>query len=446
MIVTRFAPSPTGLLHAGNYRTAIFSYLFAKKHGGKFILRIEDTDKERSKKEYEENIIESLKWLNLPYDERYLQSERSELHKEYLHKMVASGHAYVSKETPTKEGGRTEVIRFKNPNKVVTFHDLIRGEISINTTDLGDFVIAKSFDEPLFHLAVVIDDVTMGVTHIVRGEDHISNTPRQMLIVEAIGGKPFTYAHLPLILAPDRSKLSKRKGALPLTEYRDRGYLPEAMLNYLTLLGWNPGTEQELFTHDELVAAFSIERVNKSGAIFDQEKLDWMNHEYIKKLSDDDFTEHAKPFLPTKLTGDARFDTVFRSVLPLLRERIVSFSELRTMAEAGEIEYYFSDPVYEPGKLLWKDTSVEVVQRHLSHLIELLMGTTDSVFSDGEALKNLVWPYAEEGGRGAVLWPMRYALSGKEKSPDPFTLARILGKETTLRRLNAAVTLLQKLA
>ena len=215
-IVTRFAPSPTGLLHAGNYRTAVFSYLFARQHGGKFILRIEDTDRERSRPEYEVNILESLAWLGLDFDEKYRQSENASVHREYLEKMIASGHAYISQETPTKEGERAEVIRFKNPNKKVLFPDLIRGDIEFDTTELKDFVIAKSLDEPVFHLAVVVDDFTAGVTHVIRGEDHISNTPRQILIQEAIGAPCPIYAHLPLVLAPDRSKLSKRKGALPL--------------------------------------------------------------------------------------------------------------------------------------------------------------------------------------------------------------------------------------
>src|SRR3989344_309501 len=267
-VITRFAPSPTGLLHAGNYRTALFAYIFALKNKGEFLLRIEDTDKVRSKKEYEDNIIESLKWLQIKYNKFFRQSERTEIYKNYIKKLIDSGHAYISKETPKEKEGRKEVIRFKNPNKKISWDDLIRGKIEFNTTELNDFVIAKSIDEPVFHLVVVIDDYEMGITHIIRGEDHISNTPRQMLIYEALGLPIPLYAHIPLLLAPDRTKLSKRKGALPITTYRDRGYLPEALINYMVLLGWNPGTEQEIMTFDEMMDQFALEKVQKSGAIF----------------------------------------------------------------------------------------------------------------------------------------------------------------------------------
>jgi glutamyl-tRNA synthetase/nondiscriminating glutamyl-tRNA synthetase len=224
-IVTRFAPSPTGFLHSGTYRTAVFSYLFAKKHNGEFILRIEDTDKERSKKEYEDNIMESLSWLNMSYDKFYRQSENAPRHKEILEKLISEEKAYISREE-AKDGSGVikEIVRFKNPNRVVSFVDAIRGEIKMDTTDLGDFVIAKNIDEPLFHLAVVVDDADEGVTHIIRGDDHISNTPRHILLYEALGFKIPTYAHLPLVLSEDRTKLSKRKGAKAITEYRDQGY------------------------------------------------------------------------------------------------------------------------------------------------------------------------------------------------------------------------------
>ncbi len=210
-IITRFAPSPTGTLHAGAYRTAIFSYFFAKKNAGKFILRIEDTDKERSMKEYEENILESLKWLGISYDEMHRQSDLVERHKFYLQKMIDEGKAYVSQEEVKKEGDRATVIRFKNPNKKISFDDLVRGKIEFDTTELKDFVLAKSIDEPLFHLAVVVDDYEMGITHVIRGEDHISNTPRQILIQQAIGAPTPLYAHLPIVLGTDRTKLSKRE-------------------------------------------------------------------------------------------------------------------------------------------------------------------------------------------------------------------------------------------
>ncbi|MBI2025683.1 hypothetical protein HYT04_02775 [Candidatus Kaiserbacteria bacterium] len=265
--VTRFAPSPTGLLHAGNYRTAVFAYLFAKHEGGKFIVRIEDTDAERSKPEFEKNIFDTIEWLRLPADEVYRQSEHRVRHRELLQKLVSSGLAYVSRETPQAPGDREEVIRFKNPGGERVFADMIHGEIRTKVDDLKDFIIARSFDEPVFHFAVVVDDADEGVTHVIRGGDHISNTARQMLIREALGIPEPLYAHLPLILDKDRKKLGKRTGAKAMTEYRDEGVLPEAMLNYIAFLGWNPGDDREYLSRDELIKAFDLSRVQKGSAV-----------------------------------------------------------------------------------------------------------------------------------------------------------------------------------
>ncbi|OHA58646.1 MAG: hypothetical protein A2571_02660 [Candidatus Vogelbacteria bacterium RIFOXYD1_FULL_44_32] len=424
-IVTRFAPSPTGLLHAGNYRTAVFSYLFARQNGGKFILRIEDTDRERSKPEYEANILESLAWLGLDFDEKYRQSENAPVHREYLEKMIASGHAYISKETPVKEGDRSEVIRFKNPNKVVTFSDLIRGEISFDTTELKDFVIAKSLDEPVFHLAVVVDDFTEGMTHIIRGEDHISNTPRQILIQEAIGAPRPIYAHLPLVLAPDRSKLSKRKGALALTEYRDRGYLPQTLLNFMAMLGWNPGTEEEVFTLDQLIEKFDLAKVQKSGAIFNDEKLLWYNREHLKKLSLSELTNIATERIPDLAQLNSN---QLKILVPVIFERLSTLAELDEMREGGEWDYLFTAPAVS--KELLGET------KYLAETIALLENISADKFVP-EKIKDAIWDFATEKGRKEVLWPMRVALTGKEKSPDPFTVAAILGKEETKTRLLA---------
>lgn len=423
-IVTRFAPSPTGLLHAGNYRTAVFSYLLARQNEGKFIIRIEDTDRERSKQEYADNILESLNWLGLDYDEIFYQSKRIANHQKYLEKLIAEDKAYVSKEEIKKEGDRAEVIRFRNPNKQVSFHDLIRGLIVTDTTDLGDFIIAKSLTEPVFHLAVVVDDYELGVTHIVRGEDHISNTPRHILLQEAIGAPTPDYAHLPLVLAPDRSKLSKRRGALAITEYRDQGYLPEAVLNYMSLLGWNPGTDQEILFKDELIKNFDLKRVQKGAAIFDQVKLDWINREHIKRLTESSLQEKISAFIPDKA----------HSLIPVLIERISNFGEARTLIESGEFDFFFSSP--EPEKELLKGGEF------LEETIKLLEELSEQNFEDKEKIKNQLWDFATEKGRGAVLWPMRVALTGKEKSPDPFTVASLLGKEETLRRLKHAEEIL----
>ena len=272
-VVSRFAPSPTGYLHAGNYRTAVFAYLFAKHSGGKFIVRIEDTDAARSKPEYEASIFETLMWLQLSPDETYRQSEHRPRHRELLEKLVKGDTAYLSKEVPQAPGDREEVIRFRNPGGTVTFMDVIHGEITTNVTDLGDFIIARSLDEPVFHFAVVVDDADEGVNHVIRGGDHISNTARQMLIQRALGLPLPLYAHLPLIFGDTHKKLSKRSGAKPLSEYRDRGVLPEAMLNYIAFLGWNPGDEREYLSREELIQAFDLQRVQKGSAIFYEVKL-----------------------------------------------------------------------------------------------------------------------------------------------------------------------------
>lgn len=462
-IVTRFAPSPTGLFHAGSYRTALFSCLYARQNGGNFILRIEDTDRERSKKEYEENIIESLEWMGLKYDEFYRQSDRTDIYRKQLQKLIDSGHAFISDETQrvvdpnatrTANAGpaRTSVIRFRNPNKKVSWDDLIRGHIEFDTTELGDFVIAKSMDEPVFHLVVVVDDHEMGITHIIRGEDHISNTPRQLLIYEALGAQPPRYAHIPLLLAKDRSKMSKRHGAVPVSEYRDRGYLAAAVVNYLALLGWHPEGELELFSFDELVKSFSLERVQKSGAIFDEEKLKWFNRQYLLRLSDEQFAAHSKSFLPEWLTAEG---PLFKRLLPVLKDKISAFGEIAGLFDDdGELHFVKEITDYKSEMLLWKkNPDKAVTAAHLKEcraLIEKM--PTDQVAADSaasksmsgepftmEAVKAAIWPYAEAKGKGDVLWPLRVALTGQEKSPDPFVSASLLGREECLKRIDVAI-------
>lgn len=450
-IITRFAPSPTGYFHAGSYRTALFSCIFARQNKGKFILRIEDTDKERSKKEYEENIVESLKWLGLKYDEFYRQSDRTEIYKKYIQQLIDSGHAYVSNEAAgemkTKPSTlhptplRSSVIRFKNPNKKVVFDDLIRGKIEFDTTELNDFVIAKSLEEPVFHLVVVIDDAESGITHIIRGEDHISNTPRQILIYEALGKTPPLYAHIPLLLAADRSKLSKRNGAVPITEYRTKGYLPEAVVNYLALLGWHPSDEREVLSFEEIIKEFKLDRVQKAGAVFDEEKLKWFNRQYLAKLSDEDFIHHAKLFIPEWLGGGSQ---TLKRLIPLIKEKISAFGEITDLFGAkGELAFLKALPEYPADMLLWKkkpDTAA--AKTHLTKAKETFMDIKEKDFT-AESIKTALWPYAEANGKGDVLWPLRVALTGQERSPDPFSSAFVLGREEALTRIEKA---LKKLA
>lgn len=482
-IRVRFAPSPTGVLHVGGARTALFNFLFARQCGGKLILRIEDTDKERSKKEYEADILEGLAWLSIAYDECYRQSERTEVYKKYLQQLIQTGAAYISKEemesnvlfvhnednqglrlkrpyeekklvdSLSKEASvnipldhitdgkkRATVIRFKNPNKTVTFHDLIRGDISFDTTDLGDFVIAKDLETPLYNFAVVVDDHDMRITHVIRGEDGISNTPRQILIQEALGAPRPVYAHIPFILAPDRSKLSKRHGAVSVTEYRNLGFLPDALVNFLALIGWNPGTEREIFSIQELTKEFSFDHVQKSGAIFNIEKLRWMNKEYIARLPAPEIKNRILAFLPERIHtlpdfSEARLDRV----IPIIKERISTWGDIAQMADAGELDYYFAAPVYAKEKLLWKEeTDYQKTRERLEAVLHTLEDVGSSAFTAGH-IKEKIWNYATQEGRGFVLWPMRYALSGKDRSPDPFVLAEVLGKDETAKRLTRAI-------
>lgn len=438
-IVTRIAPSPTGLFHIGTARTALFNFLFARSQGGRFLVRIEDTDRLRSKKEYEDDILAGLAWLGITHDGDIVrQSEQTERYTEHLNRLIASNAAYLShepsKEDPTKE---VDVVRLRNPGRTLTFTDEVRGDITFDTTELHDFVIARSPTDPLYHFAVVVDDASAGVTHVIRGEDHISNTPRQILIQEALGFPRPVYAHLPLILAPDRSKLSKRKGATSVVEYRAQGFLPEAMVNYLALLGWNPGTDQEVFTMDELVASFSLAGIQKGGAVFDMQKLMWMNREH---------RNHLSPEARRSLVGEALRDTlplkecIERSpgALADILERFATHAELRVAVQNGEFDFYTVRPTLTRDRLAWKkDTSPERLAERLTAAYECVASVPNTDFT-ADRIKNAVWEYAEREGRGAVLWPLRYALSGRDQSPNPFIIAEALGKEETLARLRIA--------
>lgn len=430
--VTRFAPSPTGLFHIGSARTALFNYLYARKTGGKFILRIEDTDKARSAKEYEEDIISSLKWLGLEWDEFYRQSERTNIYKKYLQKILDEGKAYLD----------GNAVRFKNPNKKVAFEDIIRGKIETQTDDVGDFVIAKDLDTPLFHFTVVVDDFEMGVTHIIRGEDHISNTPRHILLQEALGFPIPQYAHLPLIFGADRSKLSKRHGAVSVNEYKKDGYLPEAIINFLAFIGWNPGDEREIFSKEELIKEFSLERIQKSAGIFNMERLDWTNKEYIKKMSVEKLAELLADYLPEEWRKIAdKNPDYWQKIVGLEKDRIAKLADIKEGTG-----YFFAEPEYAKEMLLWKsarpaggkESGFEKTKIHLQEIIKLLEKTNDKDFT-AVGVKQAVWDYAEREGRGNVLWPFRVALTGLEKSPDPFTVAGVLSKEKTIERLEYAV-------
>ena len=437
----RYPPSPTGFCHVGTARMAILNYLFAKKQGGTIFFRSEDTDKERSKREYEEDIQEQLQWLGLTWDEFSRTSELVSTHKAAMQKLVESDKAYVSTEESKKEPGKmVSVVRLRNPGKSITFNDIIRGEITFDTTELADFAIGRAIDDPLYHLAVVVDDAAQGITHIIRGEDHISNTPRQILIQEALGYERPIYAHYPLHLGADKSKLSKRTGDVAVKSYREKGFLSEALLNYIAILGWTPPSGKEILSLEEMVQEFQLEDVHKSGAVFDMEKLRWYNREYLQKLSPVEYTSAALATL--KSAAETRSfpwdEALGHKLLPVLKERISVWEDIRTFAADGELDYFFTDPSLDPEKLPGKGSDGESAKKHLSELGKLIAALPSSDEMTPEDVKQAVWAYAEEMGRGKVLWPLRYALTGKEKSPDPFTVASVIGKAGTVRRITAA--------
>ncbi len=432
-VIVRFPPSPTGRFHIGSARTALFNYLYAKRHGGKMLLRIEDTDLGRSEKEHEQDILDGLDALGIRWEgAMWRQSERTDVYKKYLEQMIEEGSAYEGEEN---KDGTGKVVRFKNPNKEVVFKDLIRGEIKFDTTDLGDFVIARDISTPLYHLTVVVDDFESEVTHVIRGEDGISNTPRQILLQEALGAPRPEYAHIPLILAPDRSKMSKRHGATAITEYLAKGYEPAALVNFLALLGWSAGDDRELYTMAELTEVFDLTQVHKGGAIFNEEKLRWFNREYLKKVSDEDFLKGILKFVPKDFAVSGE---VWRRLLADLRERVHVYSDITEMCDAGEFNWLLHAVEYAPEKLIWKQSTREDTLKHLRFVAGLLSEIDEDKFT-GENIKNIIWKYAEEKGRGDVLWPLRFALTGADRSPDPFTVAAVLGKDETNKRVQNAL-------
>ena len=392
-VITRYPPSPTGSFHIGSARTALFNYLFAAHTGGKMYLRFEDTDTARSKREYEDDIREGLQWLGITYELPgvFRQSERTHTYRKYLEQLIGKGLAYEAESSDTEQNKK--VVRFKNPNIPMTFNDLIRGDISFDTTELDDFIIARSIKDPLYHLSVVIDDYEMGVTHVIRGEDHISNTARQILILEALGFPRPLYAHIPLILAPDRSKLSKRHGAVSVNQYKVEGYLAEAFVNYLALLGWNPGGDQELYSMPELVEKFTLENVQISGAIFNIEKLRWFNKEYLKKMSDDTFGKGALPTLKAAALarGFTWDEKIAVRLLPLLRERISIWQDITKQIDEGEYDYFFYDPRPSPADIPHAGGDKVAASAHLLAMLHTLQGISEADFKNPDIIKRSVW-------------------------------------------------------
>jgi glutamyl-tRNA synthetase len=473
----RIAPSPTGYLHLGTVRTALFNYVFAKKKGGSFVVRIEDTDSSRSLPMYESNILEGLSLAGLSWDEGpqqggayapYRQSERTDLYKQYLQQlldekkafwcfctkeelekdrntMLASGiapkyggtcrHLTPEQQEQKRQEGRSGVIRVAVPAGIaLSFKDSIRGTIETKSDGIGDFVIAKSLTQPLYNFAVVVDDWQMDISHVIRGEDHISNTPKQLFIQKALGVTPPVYAHLPLVLSPDRSKLSKRNLETSFLDYVQDGYLPEALVNFLMFIGWNPGDEREVMTLEEVIEAFDLSQVQKGGAAFNMDKLEWFNVQHIKRLDNTQLLERLKTYMPE--TWKQHDEEMLLSIVSVVRDRIKKLSDIRELAG-----FFFTPVVYQADLLSWKGKGLDVSHHNLSEAYGILEKIDIHDFS-AENVEEQIMPLANEQGRGEVLWPLRIALSGQKNSPGPFEIAGTLGKEETLRRINHALQLL----
>jgi glutamyl-tRNA synthetase len=427
MVRVRFAPSPTGFLHIGGARTALFNWMYAKAQGGKFILRIEDTDKVRSKQEYLDEILDSMQWLGLTWDEYYKQSDRFDIYQKYADQLLAEGKAYKQKNPEAPESG--EAIILKIPEKIVKMYDLIRDEITIDTKELKDQVLMKSDGSPSYSFACVIDDALMEVSVVIRGEDHISNTPKQIVIYEALGFKPPKFAHLPLILDDERARMSKRAGAVAVTEYRRLGFLPEAIVNYLMLLGWSPGNNQEKVTLAAAVKNFSIKKINKAGAVFSLDKLKWLNSQYIKEMETAKLTQLLIPFLkekyPEKTLPDGK---ELENIVQLFKGRMSTLLDFLEWTDFLFVEdVHIEDESKE--KHLSQDRSKEfaLLADALNGLPEFSTKSAEEAFRQVVSQLNIA--------AGDLVHPVRVALTGRSVGPGLFETMTVLGKERTVTRL-----------
>ncbi len=478
-IKVRFAPSPTGPLHIGGARSALFNYLFAAHNDGEMILRIEDTDLERSRREYETEIIDSLKWLGISWAEGidaqgdngpYRQTERLSIYNEYAQKLLDSGQAYycfcteeelekerqallengqivhysgkcrhLSKEDIQEKlkSGLKPAIRFKVPeNKVYIVDDMVRGRVSFESANEGDFIIIKSDNLPTYNFAVVIDDVLMGITHVIRAEEHLSNTPRQLMLYDALNLKRPQFAHISLILGSDRQKMSKRHGATSVIQYREMGYLPQALFNFLALLGWAPEGEEEILSQDEIITAFNLDKVSKSPAVFDLDKLNWLNQQYIKKLDIEELKIKLKPYLENsrfaekvKQMDDNRYSLLVEAV----KDRLVCLSDVKEQAGV-----FFDDPVYD-------DDALDVLRGEgvLPVLEAFICDYPTS--SDADEIKKYIKSIVKKLKLKPknVFMPLRCALTGNTHGPDLPYLINIWGKDEAIRRIKHSITLIE---
>jgi len=477
----RFAPSPTGYPHVGNIRTALFNWLFARRYGGKFIVRIEDTDVTRKVEGAEKGILDSLRWLELDWDEGpdvggdygpYYQSQRLKMYKDAAEKLIAQGDAYycycsperldamrseqvkrkqppgydrhcrelTPEERAKKEAeGIVPVVRFKVPLEGQTpFRDLIYGNVVFENNTLDDFVLLKSDGYPTYHLANVVDDHAMEISHVIRAEEWVSSTPRHLLLYQALGFEPPEFVHHPMILGPDRAKLSKRHGSVSILDYRDQGYLSQTMFNFLALIGWSLDDKTEIIPRQTLVDSFSLERIGKTGAIFNREKLDWMNGVYIRSLSPDEFFDAAQPYLMTDVAaGEALIgnEDYVRAILPLVQERVKKLLEVVELTKfffADGLEY---DPQMLIGKKMDKDATVKALKAAQQRLEALKAFDTDSL----EAVLRPLAP-ALELKTGQLFGVLRVAVTGQTAAPPLFETMAVLGRERSLKRIAAALS------
>ncbi len=475
MVRVRFAPSPTGFIHIGNARTALFNYLFAKKEKGEFILRVEDTDKERSRREYTEKLMEDLKWLGLEWDEGpdiggefgpYLQSQRAGIHSEYIAKLLKENRAYYCfcseseleerRKKRLREGksivydGKcrnlpsTEVekrllsgvpasIRFKVPDEKIIVSDIIRGDVEFDLNMIGDFIIARPDGTPTFHLAVVVDDGLMKITHVIRGEDHFSNTPKHIALFKALGFEIPKFAHMPLTMGPGGEPLSKRFGAMSISEYRKLGYLPQALANYMALLGWSPGNDKEIFTFDELKKVFNLNRVSKSAAVFDIVKLNWVSGEHIRMLSDEEYVQKAVQYVLREKIVDKEIYKArpewYERVFLALKDNIQYFNELEDRLKMFGDDFEYSNP-----DILKTEESV-ILLKELRKILKDM-----EIIEEDEYDKILKFLKKKTKLKGKSLFlPLRMAVTGREHGPDLKRFFIVLGKNNLLKRVEKSL-------
>ncbi len=422
MVRVRFAPSPTGFLHIGGARTALFNWMYARAQGGKFILRIEDTDKVRSQQDYLDEILDSMQWLGLTWDEFYKQSDRFEIYRQHAQKLVDEGKAY-------KDG---EAVILTVPEKQVKMYDLIRDEITVDSKEIKDQVLMKSDGSPTYSFACVVDDALMEISCVIRGEDHISNTPKQILIYEALGFKIPKFAHLPLIMDPEGGRMSKRAGATAVTEYRTMGFLPEAIVNYLMLLGWSPGNNQEVVTVQTALKNFSIKKINKAGAAFSMEKLTWINGQYIKQMDALKLTEALTPVLIKAGYIDDAYDRqTLQNIVNLFKPRLSTLNDFLDWAGFVFVDNYFRDEEART-KYLTSDKAkaFALLSERLGALKEYSIKTAEEAFR--KVVDELGIP------AGDLVHPVRVALTGRAIGPGLFETMGILGKNKTITRLNSS--------